>query len=190
MNAMKPKKWYQWCLLYPTLLIAIIGMVPKAINLVDSYKYDIPYADVAEAGYQNKLWERNFDCIREDMEVYLATTKLGDIIKVAACEGTGDVIVEIDFKDGNEVAKWIAFDTFCDMCGDTATFLSPSLANAMEAYAIEQKVEVTVICQRWLRNGRLFRRVSVNGICYDEVINTWTGEIESRLQVGCAPCFK
>lgn len=148
-----------------------------------AYQNDIAYEHVNEARSQNRLWEKNFDCIREDKEVYVATTDSSDIVKVAACEGTGDVIVEVNFQDGRKIAKWVAFDKVCNIC-------EGSLWDMATVHAESQTYRVVVICQKWLDHVRLFRRVSVHGVCYDEVVNTLTGKIEKRTEVECRPCVE
>ena len=42
-----------------------------------------------------------------------------------------------------------------------------------------------VICQRWVGNGRLLRRIRDASMCYDEIINTYTGKVEERKPAEC-----
>ena len=42
-----------------------------------------------------------------------------------------------------------------------------------------------VICQRWVGNGRLLRRIRDASMCYDEIINTYTGKVEERKPSEC-----
>ena len=176
---LQPKKWWHWVTL---LIIVILQSIPTLVSVVDSYKLNVPYSKVAIANEQQKLWQKNFECIKQELEAYVATTDTNDIIKVAACNQTGDIIVEVNFANGKKLAKWISFETFC--CVDHT-----SIFGLDTVYAAEQKFKITVICQIWIDNTNLFRRVQIDDdLCYDEYIHTPTGIVKRNPNpVPCEP---
>jgi len=176
-----PNKWWQWVLVYPTLVISFFSAIPTFRTLYSSYAIGVPYANVAKAEEQRKLWVRNIDCVKEEKSVVMATTKTNDIVKVAACEDTGDIIVEVNHADGRKIAKWVSFQNLCEPC------VAELVGNA---YAMEPQgqVYIEVICQRWADSVHLYRRVKVGNRCFDEMVNTYTGEIVMRSEVPCIPC--
>ena len=45
-----------------------------------------------------------------------------------------------------------------------------------------------VICQRWLPDGRLLRRIRESDKnCFDEIVNTYTGKVEETKPAECSP---
>jgi|AntAceMinimDraft_16_1070373.scaffolds.fasta_scaffold60910_3 hypothetical protein len=177
-----PKRWWQWVLVYPTLFIALIANIPQGIDAVQAWQLGIPVSKLSSAKEQRKLWERNIECIRCDNDVYTVKTCSNDIVKVAACNDTGDIIVEVDYSDGKKTVRWIAFDTFNSTNKISSLF---NIFKTKEAYAFNSGIRYKVLYQRWINNVYLYRRVKIGNICWDEIINTYTGVIEMRNQVDC-----
>ena len=63
-----PSKWWQWILIYPSLLIAVLGAIPTLIEAAKAYRYDVPIFTSAAAEKQVKLWERNIDCLKKEVD--------------------------------------------------------------------------------------------------------------------------
>jgi hypothetical protein len=177
-----PTKWWQWFLVYPTLITSIIAAIPTFHQIIRSYQIGVPYANVAKAEEQRLLWERNYDCIRENVNAVVATTKTNDIVKAGACKDTGDIIIEVNKADGTKIARWVSFQKLCEPC--VVELITDS------AFAMEPKgrMEIEMICQKWIDKKHLYRRVKVGNTCYDEMVNTYTGEIVMRATVPCVEC--
>src|SRR5512135_2676731 len=58
-----PKKWWQRLLMYPTLITAILGSIPTAQRLYQSWQIQVPTNEVDHAMAQDELWRRNLDCL-------------------------------------------------------------------------------------------------------------------------------
>jgi len=176
-----PTKWWQWVLVYPTLFIALIANIPQGLDIFQARKLGIPISSLGSAKEQRRLWERNIDCIKGGGDVFSVKTCSNDVVKVSACDDTGDVIVEVNHSNGEKSVRWIAFDTFSrpDRISSIFDLFTTN------AYAGEIPIRYRVINQMWLNNIYLYRRVKIKGICWDEVINTYLGKIKSRIRVDC-----
>jgi hypothetical protein len=176
-----PKKWWQWFLVYPALIVSLIASLPTWFTYYKSYAIGVPYDNVSKAEEQRKLWERNLNCIKDNKKALVATTKTNDIVKVGACEDTGDIIVEVNKADGTMIARWVSFKELCKPC---LVEIMTNTAFAMEA---QGKMEIEVICQEQINERRLYRRVKVGNACYDEMVDLYSGEVK-RESVRCEPC--
>ena len=56
-----PKKWWQWILIYPTLLISLSANIPNAITAFKAYQNDMSINQVEHANEQHQLWEDEQD---------------------------------------------------------------------------------------------------------------------------------
>jgi len=64
-KASKEKKpWWQWLFLYPSLAIALLGYIPSATQLVESYVIGVDYDKVDEAKQSNELFKKHLKCLR------------------------------------------------------------------------------------------------------------------------------
>jgi hypothetical protein len=100
---------------------------------------------------------------------------------------SGDVLVKIFSPDGERFYKWVAVNKVIKEQSVMGWIIN-------DAYASSDKAKVllalngTIICQKYLGPGRVLRRVSVAGQgCFDEVVNTYTGSVESTAPVSCNP---
>lgn len=85
-----PRSWWQWFLVYPGLLIAVIGAVPTYIEAIQSYSFGVPFGRSADARVQSRLWQENFDCTakatftpivnRDQVSIASAVCESGDVL--------------------------------------------------------------------------------------------------------------
>jgi hypothetical protein len=109
-----------------------------------------------------------------------------DNVKVVAtiCD-SGDVFVRV-FAPGNKNAYY-----WVDVEGLLKTASYPELITSAQAASLPNIVKVqaprssVVMCQRFLDNRNLLRVVNVAGECFDEVVDTYTGQVTSRNQSEC-----
>jgi hypothetical protein len=80
-----PRKWWQWFLLYPGLLVSVIGSVPTYVELVNSHRFDVPFGHTFEAEEQNRLWEANFDCTQKASFTTITNKQRVEIGSFAIC---------------------------------------------------------------------------------------------------------
>jgi len=59
----KPMKWWQWFIVYPTIATSFFAAIPTATNYAKSLALGVKPSQVSDAETQNKLWEKNADCL-------------------------------------------------------------------------------------------------------------------------------
>ena len=174
-------------------VVAVVGAIPQYAIWFKAFTAGVPSTTLHTALEQERLWEKNFTCatrLDQDSGDYAAIT--GDKVHVVvwACP-SGDVLVTTESPQEAALPRsvWVPLA------------LSPSGANGwtpliQEAFAGGQGREdgwrlariVSVLCQKWLRDGRIMRRVRLDsGRCRDEVINTRTGQVVQSRPAPCHP---
>src|SRR5262249_1578471 len=137
---------------------------------------------LGQAEEQKELWEKNLQCTTRPMDFF----QNPDNVKVDAtiCD-SGDVFVRV-FAPGNKNAYfWV------DVEGLLKTASYPGLVTSAQAASLPSILKVQapkssfVMCQRFLDNRNLLRVVNVAGDCFDEVVDTYTGQVTSRNQSTC-----
>lgn len=183
-----PSKWWQWVLMYPALALALLGHAPTVSKLVQSYKINIPFGEVESAIHQNELWANNIECI-QGMKFYKATTYCNDCISVGVCK-SGDILVRVDTPEprAKPHVKWVSFGDLKQETGQASLLVPDAMAESFEPNLLVTEVGVTVVCKKWLDNGRLLMRLSYpDGHCVDQTVNTFTGAIERIVPAPCSP---
>lgn len=56
--------WWQWMLLYPSLVATLLSAVPSWIDHIQAANIGVKTSDLAQAKEQKRLWETNLDCTR------------------------------------------------------------------------------------------------------------------------------
>ncbi len=182
-SSKRQRKWWQLLLMYPTLLLALIGDIPTISDLYVSYKNDIPFAAARAAKEQDDLWKKNFECVRNQKSQGIITTH-NVTVEAMVCP-SGDVLLHVKAPDSKENFRWVGLDTFSVKNASANFLVRPAMASAQNTKEILAQA-YTVICQRHLGEGRILRRIQYeDGQCFDEVINTYTGALISR---DPAPC--
>jgi len=176
-------KWWQWVLMYPTLAISLLGSVPTASQLYSSQRLKVPFERVPAAKRQNELWATNFECAR-NAKTEAVTNGLNTQVSATVCP-SGDVLVAVQPPDSSPVLRWIDVKALVQQSPQVAGLLLGEALAANDRIVVAQAK--SVLCQRWLVNGRLMRRVTdEKGNCFDEVVNTYTGVLESRVPAQCS----
>jgi len=202
----KPRQWWEWVLLYPSLVVglsgALIGAVPQYVTWIQAYRIGVPSNQVFSAQTQNELWNKNADCAKALPRP--VTIEENILVSVNACP-SGDVLVKVTYPGDKELYRWIPLkmvtssspETRAPVTRDSPIELlaanwrvsagSPLMfaeEKTLSAPGVAQS-QKQVICQRWVGNGRLLRRIRDAGMCYDEIINTYTGKVEERKPAEC-----
>lgn len=185
------RKWWQWLLMYPTLLASIIGAVPQYSNWWTAIQLKVPWKSVNDAEEQKSLWKKNFDCSWKK-EAQAATTSVttagNDLVTLILCP-TGDALVEFRKQGGPPTYRWVAFDKFSR---GTALPMPANEAFAGQATRPEEmsaQAGVIVLCQKQDEKGFIVRLIQLpNGQCQEEVINPYTGAVVSVKPAPCKPC--
>jgi hypothetical protein len=124
-----PKKWCQQLLMYPTLTTAIIGSIPTAQRLYQSWQIQVPTNEVDHAMAQEELWRRNLDCLSG--RTYDPVTTPGNVRVGALVCPSGDVLLRVKppGPKAREVARWIGLTEFVGRPSSAWLFGSEAVAS-------------------------------------------------------------
>ncbi|NJO41402.1 MAG: hypothetical protein HC769_00495 [Cyanobacteria bacterium CRU_2_1] len=187
-----PNRWWQWVIMYPALFLSLVGNIPHIPNLVTAFQQGVPPNIAQEMREQAQLWEKNMKCLGQQRSV--AESQADELaISVTLCP-TGDMLVSIDDADPQNIKSvklirhWVEFNAQSE--NPFSNILIPSAIAAtldnppQSDYPLNTSTElaqVTVVCQKSLGEGRILRRLRhEDGSCFDEVVNTFTGEVISQ----------
>ncbi len=172
------KPWWQWVLLYPTLVISLIGSVPTAIELIRSNRTGVPFGESSAAIKQGDLWSKNMGCTEAPFD---GVVNESNVKTDATICKSGDVLVRFKGPHEKSAYRWVPVETF-----ETRTASSFLLSEAYADTAPQAKQE-TLICQWSPEQGWVIRRVREEGTnrCFNEKVRTYTGEVVSRQPVAC-----
>jgi hypothetical protein len=182
----KSLTWWQWMLMYPTLIIALLGSLPTAINIFESIKLDVPLDEVDIAKKQVKLWNKNFECARTSPTHWSNVDENGVKVGVIICPSK-DVLVSVN---GNIQAsyRWIEYNTFEPTQPAANFFMSAAVAAEIppQIQVAQNNKEDTLLCQEKQSDYRILRRIkNQDGACFDQTINLATGKVIKEVLVQC-----
>jgi hypothetical protein len=191
-----PPSWWSpplgWQLAGVALFVlAVIGAVPQYLAWINAYVMGVPTDTIYEARVQERLWKKNFTCatqIDHTSSNYAAITGEELVVVTWACP-SGDVLVTVESSNEHASRRsvWIPLAV-----RQSFTQHLPWLPNTAHAEGGTQVASkraepmVEVLCQRWLPNGFIKRRVQLaDGNCFDETINPRTGQVLQRQKAPC-----
>ncbi len=171
------------------LVIAIIGAVPQYISWFNTHIRDVSSGAIYEDKLQIKLWKKNFACSQKiDKKSNKFLIDDGRTVTVWGCP-SGDFLVGIEDPIGEDPQRniWV---TYGDDPKTTKLFdLIVPKAHAIDSPQMDMLAAnpvVKVLCQKWLSNGYIKRRVQLSDKrCFDEVINPGTGKVVKRQEASC-----
>lgn len=198
----RPKRIWQWLIIYPSLAIAVLTAVPEWINAGTAMLNGLKPSQMAEAGTQSKFWARNLKCTESVFE----WVENPQNVKV---DGTicpsGDIMVRIEVpnKDGHYKGsiRGILIDDILQQTKESSLSLvssahaavnpaapltQPSIRTLARRVLAQNSKFAVVVCQKFLSDKRTIKRhVKVSGQCYDEYVDTYTGNIKRRQKTSC-----
>ena len=178
----RPTKWWQWFLIYPVLVTSIIGAIPTYIEAIKSAKYDVAFGKSSIAIEQDNLWQKNLACTSAPLDPFVTSYNVE--VDATICK-SGDVLVKVFKPNGKQFYRWVAVEAEIFKANNLFGNIAYA-ATIEECGPVDLAVSRTIICQKYLGNGRMLRRISVPGQgCFDEIINTYTGEIISTRPASC-----
>ncbi len=180
------RRWWHHALTYPSLVAAaaaLVGAVPKYYEWVEAYRLDVPANAVQQAIEQRDLWGKNAGCLTQVSPVP-ASTETDYEVAMWACP-SGDVLVRVTGPDERESYRWVGLDTF--RAADASGFAILGSAHAAEHEPGQpMKGHRTVQCQGMDGEGKIvFVYAMPSGMCMEEIVNPFTGNVESRRPVKC-----
>jgi hypothetical protein len=173
------------------VMLALIGAVPQYLTWINAYLMGVPADTVHEARLQEHLWEKNFVCatqLHRGSNNY-AVISGEEVMMVAWACPSGDVLVTLE-STADAVSRrsvWIPLSAGTHTVGFLDHLVQEAFAaNPVRLARRPTTPMVTVLCQKWLPNRFIVRRVQLaNGRCFDEVINPRTGEVKQRREAPC-----
>jgi hypothetical protein len=188
-----PKRWWQWLMIYPALGISLLTAAPQWYDKVGARLQAVKGDSLAAAQEQNLLWRRNLDCTAAPK----AWVNNPSNVKIDAtiCD-SGDIFVRAVTPDNGEHFKWVAVkDIVQQEVGGSSIFPSANAATvraaviAASAYSplAPRAQAVTVLCQKFIDDRHILRRVQTPEGCFDEIIDTFNGAVVKRAPAPCVP---
>ena len=176
-----------------TFVIAVVGAIPQYATWFKAFTAGVPSTVLHAALEQEQLWQKNFACatrLDQNSADYAAIT--GDKVHVVvwACP-SGDVLVttESPLEAALPRSTWVPLARPASEEGRWTPLVQEAFAaGRRRPDGLRLARIVNVLCQRWLRDSRILRRVRLdNGSCRDEVINTRTGQVVQSRPAPCDP---
>jgi hypothetical protein len=182
-----PRKWWQWALMYPTLLIALVAAVPQLYQWGRGVAGGLPlsslFGDINKALQQNEAYARNIACLRgSEIENLKLKTKTNYSVELTPCP-SGDILLVLTSLENLDlqVSQWIVTR---DLFSQVSFFSTTAIAQGSGAQSgsriliLDIKKEGAVVTKRIQLS---------NNTCVDEAVDAFTGRLMSRRQ---APCVK
>jgi len=181
-----PGAWWQWLLIYPGLVLGLIGSLPTLIQAVESWRFDVPFAAVPVARASHAMFEKNVECLSEIGEPdHVVRLPDNTLIHAVACK-TGDIMIRIDRPDGRSLIRWLESKSLMTAEADGLTPIARAAAQDREP-ASGRTPAVAVLCTFRLPDGKIARRIRLkSGSCSDEIINPYTGAVVAVRPAACA----
>ena len=206
----KPRSWWQWILVYPTLALALSTAAPEWLERIEAWQVNIEKDQLAEANRRNSFFRANIDClaapfdwvetpdsVRVDATIcdsgdlllrveapetmpFLHPVRIGDIVsaQTASLDGTLDAIAA-------SFAAHAATQPLNSSLNTATKLLQSRPQPESEAgMQLAQSVAV-VLCQKFIDDRTLLRHIRVGSQCFDERVDTLTGQILAKDPTSC-----
>jgi len=181
-----PKRWWQWVLMYPTIVIALVAGVPQIYQWVSAVAIGLsPFGNVSDAQTQEKAWVRNVNCLH-DIDHIKPSASTDYSIDLVSCP-SGDILITLTpLRNPNQqVSRWIVTN---DLFGEFAESLLTIRTLAQNLGAEPDGPTAVRIIDIKKEGSIVIRRVQLSdNTCVDETIDAYTGR---RLSQKPAPCTK
>lgn len=192
-----PQRWWQWVLVYPALAIAMLTAAPQWIDKFRVFSEGIKRASVADAEKQTMLWKRNLSCSASPFSWYNNPNNIK--IDATICD-SGDIFVRAITPTNAQFFKWLPLEDVVQMSTPAEKGVIPSAnaASRSEALAAASaasakppfqlaQAQANVLCQKFIDDRHILRRVQTPEGCFDEVIDTYNGQVVKRNPAPCTP---
>ena len=192
----RPHWWTRvldWVSDHPKQASALAGLVvaalPAPMQLAGAMLLGVPYAEFLPALRENKLWKENLACASAPFDGLATPQNLQ--VDAVVCQ-SGNVLVRVKSPNGSTAYRWVPLESVIDRsAGNGFSLISSAHAAGLPAGAAPLLPLLAagggggsnfeVICQQWVGNGMVKRRIldKGSGRCFDEVVNTYTGQVVS-----------
>jgi hypothetical protein len=197
-RATKRKHWWERLLVYPALIAALISAGPQWIDRWAAWKQNVASGSLKVAEQQTRLWRTNFDCSQLPAAWFTGPTNVK--IDTTTCN-SGDVFIRALTADNRQFFHWVPLDEVLKS-GGTGGGGGGGLVGIAHAATLDSRVShptalapamfsllqpAGVLCQKFIDDRHILRRVSTPQGCFDEVIDTFNGSVVSRNPAPCTP---
>lgn len=181
-DQMPARTFWQWILMYPTLLISLAGAFPTFRDVALAIYENITVNELIDGRRQSQLWSTNIACLAQPIAERKTTPEKFEI-GASVCP-TGDVLVYIRSPEAKEFYRWIPFKTMSsDPRRLTALLIDEAYAAEPPPLLLAQAGQV--VCQRSTGYGQVVRRIRTGTVCVDEFIDMTTGRLLRRVPARC-----
>ncbi len=174
--------------------VPVLGAIPTAINLYQSWQHKIPYADVPYRLQQADLWVKNQDC---PMNYKALMTGTGTRVEAGACPRTGDIGVRLAAPSGTIAYEWIPSERLKKPAGQASWWQIIAAAHAASDVQLAQAAPagppaaqpsagVQAVCQSMQGASQMVRVMKDGAKCYRETFSVYRGQVEKREEVPCS----
>lgn len=158
----------------------LVAALPAPIQLAGAMLLGVPYADFLPALRENKLWQENLACASAPFDGLATSRNLQ--VDAVVCQ-SGNVLVRVKSPNGDTAYRWVPLDSVVTLAASSFSLISSAHAQPLPLLAVASVggSSFEVICQQWVGNGLVKRRIRDNasGRCFDEVVNTFSGKVVS-----------
>jgi hypothetical protein len=210
-GAFRPKTWWQWVLIYPALALSILTAAPQWVDRGIAAMNGIYDERMSVVTERNRLFQRNSTCMAAPYNLYPEPTQgrkvdatlcpTGDIyVRVLIPDDASELAVLLDGQKYRESSDFVSLDRFVTqaerfaaleafgMAAQAATLPQSVAQGALDPGGHLMPVQdqfALVVCQRFVDERNLLRHLQVQGQCFDETVDTFTGVTVSRVPVPC-----
>lgn len=182
LQAVRRLKWWQLLIIYPTIATSFAAAIPTVIEIYRSNKYGVEFGESAQAREREKLFLKNMTCTVEPFQWYRAANNVE--VDATICT-SGDVLVRLRSPFNTFAYDWVSVERLVPK----PVALLESLSPLGSAHAAAGDIEVAqmgrLICQFNPAPGTVVFRYASPAGCYDDVVNTYTGQVMSRRGAPC-----
>jgi len=188
-----PKRWWQWILLYPAFAVALLTAGPQWYDRGKATWQGIKGGSASDAEKQASLWRKNLSCSAAPFAWYSNPSNVK--IDATICD-SGDIFVRASTPENANFFKWIPLDDVLRSAGAGGGMIPSANAATLSLRPQHQLLSrpaltqvalqgATVLCQHFIDDRHILRRVQTPQGCFDEVIDTYNGSVEKRTPAPC-----
>lgn len=190
-----PQRWWQWFFIYPALGASLLTAAPQWVDKTRTLVEGVNTATIQDAEKQNLLWKKNLSCSAAPFAWYSNPNNVK--IDATICD-SGDIFVRAITPTNDQFFKWLPIDDVVQQTkpkdrglvpsANAATLDSVLAGSGSRAKALFHYAQMAnILCQKFIDDRRILRRVQTPQGCFDEVIDTYNGAVIQRNPAPCTP---
>ena len=200
----RPARWWQWLLIYPALAISLLTAAPQWIDKLQALANNVQNRSYVEAMEQHDLYEKNLSCTTLPFDWYSTPDDVD--VDATLCD-SGDLYVRAQTPDRKQFTYFVPLErvtgtTKSGGAAQTALILPerglaklavsrvPATAAATNECQPpkpppQQPGTATVVCTKFIDSRNVLRHVSTPDGCFDQVFDSYTGQMVRSTKVLC-----